>query len=153
MIYVRGARFDYDHWAYLGNTGWSWADVLTIFRRMEDYDGGTSALHGVDGPLRVLTRYQPDPVQRSAMDGFVGLGLPVNADYNSGLLDGVSSMALTIKDGRRHRTAAAYLRPVETHPNLTVLTGAHVRRLRWTAAGASGWNGSAPAGWKRRPPR
>lgn len=129
MIYVRGARFDYDHWAYLGNAGWSWADVLPVFRRMEDYDGGASELHGVGGPLHVLTRYRPDPVQRSVMAGFAELGLPVNKDYNSGVLDGVSSMALTIKDGRRHSTAAAYLRLIETNPNLTLLTGAHARRL------------------------
>ncbi|GFG64396.1 GMC oxidoreductase [Mycobacterium kubicae] len=129
MIYVRGARSDYDRWACLGNPGWAWADVLPVFRRMEDYDGGACALHGVGGPLRILSRYTPDPVHAAVKGGFVDLGLRLNADYNSGLLDGVSSMAFTIKDRRRHNTAAAYLRPIESSPTLTVLTGARARRL------------------------
>ncbi|ORW71462.1 hypothetical protein AWC23_14270 [Mycobacterium saskatchewanense] len=129
MVHVRGARRDFDHWAYLGNPGWSWADVLPTFRRMEDYDGGESPLHGVGGPLHILTHYEPDDVHGSVLDGFVELGLPVNPDYNCGVLDGVSAMAFTIKDGRWHSTASAYLRPVESCPNLTVLTGARARRL------------------------
>src|SRR5262245_54858970 len=56
MIYVRGWRGDYDHWAYLGNYGWGYDDVLPLFKRTEDFDGGESTYHGVGGPYRVTTK-------------------------------------------------------------------------------------------------
>lgn len=129
MIVVRGAPADYDHWAYLGNTGWSWADVLPVFQRVENYDGDTSGVRGAGGPLNVVSRYQRDPIHQSivAAAGEVGIGL--NPDYNSGEQDGVSYIQFSVKDGKRHSAAAAYLRPVLDSPNLTVRTGARARRL------------------------
>jgi choline dehydrogenase len=62
MIYIRGWRGDYDYWAYLGNAGWGYEDVLPLFKRSEDFDGGESEYHGVGGPLRVVSRYEPHPV-------------------------------------------------------------------------------------------
>lgn len=129
MVFVRGARADFDHWAYLGNTGWSWHDVLPVFRRMEDFDGGASELHGSGGPLHVLTGYRPHPLHESIVAAAQQTGLPLDPDYNDGEPDGVAYVQLTIKDGERHGTAAAYLRPVLDHPNLTLLTDAHARRL------------------------
>ncbi|WP_051579569.1 GMC family oxidoreductase [Pseudonocardia acaciae] len=129
MVFVRGHRADYDHWAYLGNAGWSWHDVLPIFRRMEDFDAGASELHGTGGPLHVMTRYRANPVHDAIVASAQQTGIRLDADYNDGDPDGVSYIQLNIRDGQRNGTAAGYLRPILGHPNLTVLTDAHARRL------------------------
>ena len=53
MVWVRGQRQDYDHWAQLGNRGWSYQDVLPIFKSMESYAGGDGEIRGREGPLKV----------------------------------------------------------------------------------------------------
>jgi choline dehydrogenase len=129
LIYVRGARADFDHWAGLGNVGWGWDDVLPVYRRMEDFDGGASELRGVGGPVRVSGQYPLAPIHEAIIAAAESVGIRRNRDYNAGELDGVSQQQLTIKDGKRHSAAGAYLRPVMGDPNLTLLTGSHVRRL------------------------
>jgi choline dehydrogenase-like flavoprotein len=129
LIHVRGARTDYEEWVRLGADGWSWEDVLPVFRRMEDFDGGASELHGAGGPLRIMSRYEPAPIHEAIMAAAQEVGIARNPDYNSGLLDGVAQMQLTIRDGRRDSAAVAYLRPVAGAANLRVVTGAHAHRL------------------------
>lgn len=129
MIYVRGAQADFDSWAHGGCPGWSWDDVLPIFKRMEDFDGGASELRGQGGPLNIMSRYTADPIHQAIAEAAQQTGLPLNADYNGSAQDGISFMQFSIKDGRRHSTARAYLGPVLGHPGLQVLTGAHVRRV------------------------
>ena len=129
MIWARGVAADYDHWAYLGNAGWGWSDVLPVYRRIEDFDQGASALHGAGGPLRILTQYAPAPLHQAFVEAAGQSGIPFNPDYNGGDPAGISYTQLTISDGRRHSPAAAYLRPVLEHPSLTLVTGAHVQRL------------------------
>lgn len=128
-IWVRGARQDYDTWAYLGCPGWSWEDVLPVFIKIEDYDGGASGTRGAGGLLDVTTGYEHHPIQDAMLAGAVEAGFELNEDYNSGDPEGVSRMQLNVRDGGRFNTWHAYLRPVADHPNLTLLTGAHVRRL------------------------
>jgi choline dehydrogenase len=129
LIHVRGARTDYEEWVRLGAEGWGWDDVLPAFVRMEDFDGGSSEMHGSGGPLSILSRYELAPVHEAILTAAQQMGVARNPDYNSGLLDGAAQMQLTIRDGRRDSAAAAYLRPVLDAPNLRVLTGAHVHRL------------------------
>jgi choline dehydrogenase len=129
MIYVRGWHGDYDHWAYLGNAGWSWADVLPLFRRSEDFDAGEDEFHGSGGPCRVVSLYERTPLHESFVAGAVEAGIPYNPDHNGASLDGVAWMQLTVRDGRRESAATAFLHPVLDHPGLTVLTRAHARRL------------------------
>lgn len=129
MIYTRGAAADYDHWAYLGNDGWSWDDVLPVFRAIEDFDAGASELHGTGGPLPVLSKYATDPIHDSLIDAAVEIGIGFNPDYNSGVPDGVSRVQFTIAGGRRASAAVAYLGPVLERRELTVVTGARARRL------------------------
>ncbi len=129
LIYVRGARADFDHWAALGNVGWGWDDVLPVYRRMEDFDGGESELRGVGGPVRVSGHYPLAPIHEAIIAAAESVGISRNLDYNSGELDGVSQQQLTIKDAKRHSAAGAYLGPVIGDCNLKLLTGAHVRRL------------------------
>jgi choline dehydrogenase len=129
MIYVRGARQDYDTWAYLGNHGWGYADVLPLFKRSEDFDQGASEFHGAGGPLHVRSTYEPHPVNAAAVAAAVEAGIPLNEDHNGEVLDGVAFCQLTIRDGRRLSAAEAFLRPVLDAENFMVLTRARALRL------------------------
>jgi choline dehydrogenase-like flavoprotein len=138
MIFVRGARADWDGWAALGNDGWSWQEVLPAFRAMEDYDGGASELRGAGGPVSVTGGYRPSPVHEAILAAAESVGIPRNPDYNSGELDGVAPMQFTLKDGRRHSAAGAYLEPVREDPNLRIATRARVRRLLFDGGRCTG---------------
>jgi choline dehydrogenase len=129
MIWVRGARRDWDHWAYLGNVGWSWEEVLPHFLAIEDYDRGASELHGDGGPVHVISDYEPAPIHRAIVAAAREVGIPFNEDHNGPQIDGVSYMQLSIRDGIRQSTATAYLKPVIGDANLRIVTGAHARRL------------------------
>ena len=129
MIYIRGHRLDYDHWAYLGNPGWAYEDVLPLFKRSEDFDGGESEYHGAGGLLRVQADYEPHPLLADVVAGAQETGIPFNPDHNGAELDGVGFAQLMIKDGRRQSQWVAFLAPVADAPNLTVLTGTYARRL------------------------
>jgi choline dehydrogenase len=129
MIYTRGAPHDYDSWVAQGAAGWGWEDVLPVYRRMEDFDSGPSELHGAGGPVRVMTQWEPDPIQVAIIEAAQQAGLPLNSDYNSTKLDGVSQMQFTISKGRRHSAVAAYLDAIEDEPGLQVVTDATVTRL------------------------
>jgi choline dehydrogenase len=138
MIYARGHRSDYDAWAYLGNDGWGYDDVLPLFKRSEDFDRGESAYHGAGGPLHVLSRYEPHPVIAAAVAAAQEAGIPFNDDSNGEQLEGVAFAQLTIKHGLRHGVASAFLAPVADLPGLAVLTGAHVRRLLFEGGRCAG---------------
>jgi len=74
MIYIRGARADYDHWAYLGNAGWDYESVLPYFKKSEDYYGGASHYHGAGGPLRVSRHTAPNPLTDVFIEAAVRAG-------------------------------------------------------------------------------
>jgi len=125
MIWVRGNPADYDTWAYLGNTDWSWARVQPVFERIEKTQD-------------VVTSYRPHPVHRSIVEAAVEYGLPYNADYNGKTQDGVSYVQLTVRDGRRLMTADAYLGPVLRDPLLSLVPSAQVRRLLFDGTRCTG---------------
>jgi len=129
MIYTHGAPADFDHWAYLGNDGWSFADVLPVFKRSEDFDRGETAFHGVGGPLHVMSEYEPHVVHQAIVAAAQEAGLAFNADYNGESQDGVSFMQYTIKDKRRFSAARAYLDAVLGHELLTLRSSALAHRL------------------------
>ena len=128
-IWVRGDRWDYDSWEQAGCPGWSWDEVLPVFKAIENFDGGPSETRGTDGPLDVVQDFPRNQIQEDMLAGALEVGLPLNEDYNGGNVEGVSRMQLNVRDGKRLNTWRAYLKPVADHPNLTLLTGAHVRRL------------------------
>src|SRR6516165_6438867 len=97
MVHSRGARSDYGEWVALGAEGWGWDDVLPIFVRMEDFDGGVSELHGVGGPTSIISRYALAPVHEAIIAAAREVGIARNEDYNSGYLDGVAQVQLTIR--------------------------------------------------------
>ncbi|MBD2534209.1 GMC family oxidoreductase N-terminal domain-containing protein [Nostoc flagelliforme FACHB-838] len=129
MIYLRGNSHDYDHWQSLGNPGWSYQDVLPYFKKSERSSRGASEFHGVDGELSVTDHIAPAVVSQRFVDAAVVLGYDRNPDANGMQQEGAGLYQLTIKDGKRHSAAAAFLVPILQRPNLTVTTGALVTRL------------------------
>lgn len=132
LIYIRGQREDYDHWAALGNRGWSFDDVLPYFIRSEKNVRGASEYHGDSGPLRVSDIGDPHPLIESFIEGAKAIGVPRNDDFNGATQEGAGYFQLNTSGGWRWSTAKGYLKPVRGRSNLTVLTGAHASRLQWT---------------------
>ena len=130
MVFVRGQPQDYDHWAQLGNRGWSYTDVLPIFRKMESYDGGSDEFRGRDGPLRV-TDTDPDisPLHKRMIAAAEKIGVPHTKDYNGGDQEGIGITQTTIAKGRRQSTAFCYLDPARERSNLTIESGAMAENL------------------------
>ena len=130
MVFMRGQPQDYDHWAQLGNRGWSWDEVLPVFKRMESYDGGSDELRGRDGPLRVTdTPRHKVPLLEKMIAAAGKVGLPYNPDLNGATQDGIGMSQVTIAKGRRQSTAYAYLDPARGRPNLTIEQGALAETL------------------------
>lgn len=135
-IWVRCAPQDFDDWAALGNDGWSWSDVLPVYRDIERYSGGASELRGGDGLLDVTVDYEMTPIQRSILDAGVQEGLAHNTDYNGAHLDGISQQQITLRDNERFNTYMAYVKPVRDQ--LTIETGCRVDELLFADEGAEG---------------
>lgn len=141
MMYVRGNPRNFDLWNALGADGWSFADVLPYFKKIEDFDGGPSDYHGVGGPLAV--RVCPDPNMRSEhfQQGVVELGYDgPDWDINGARQEngaGLIHFNIT-KDGRRASSTSAYLDPVRGRPNLTIETGVFVTRILFEGTRAVG---------------
>ncbi len=130
MIYMRGQRSDYDHWASLGNRGWGWDDVLPVFKRSEDYEHGADELHGAGGELRVEERRVSWEILDAWRDAAEECGIPRIREFNRGDNFGNAYFQVNQRGGVRWSGTKAFLRPVMQRENLTVLTGAHVERLR-----------------------
>ena len=130
MVFVRGQAQDYDHWAQLGNRGWSYQDVLPIFKNMESYDGGgADEFRGRDGLLKVTQTAAKSPLFEKMIASAEKIGIKYNADYNGPVQDGIGMSQVTINKGRRQSTAYCYLDPARDRPNLTVHTGAMAETL------------------------
>jgi choline dehydrogenase len=129
MIWVRGNPADFDSWAYAGNPGWAWKDVLPTYLEIEDFDAGASEYHATGGVMHLTTQYEPDPIHAAIIAAAENVGIPHNLDYNGATQDGVSTVQLSVLDKERNSTARAYLGAVLDHRNLTLLTFATARRL------------------------
>ncbi len=127
--YVRGHAHDYDHWAALGNAGWSYREVLPYFVKSEHQQRGASLYHGSGGPLHVGDLAEPHPLVAAMIAAARQVGFEANADYNGARQDGVGFGQVTMQAGKRCSSAAAFLRPVMNRPNLSVETGAQATRL------------------------
>ena len=129
MIYARGHTSDFDTWAYLGNAGWAYNDVLPLFKRYEDFDDGASAYRGAGGPLHILSRYKLHPVVADIIAAAEQAGIAPNPDYNAERVEGVAPIQFMIKDGVRQSAWRAFVKPVLGAENVKVRTGCHVRRV------------------------
>jgi choline dehydrogenase len=130
MIYMRGQKSDYDHWAALGNHGWSWDEVLPWFKRTEDYQHGADELHGAGGELRVEERRVNWEILEAWRDAAEECGIPKIREFNRGDNFGNAYFQMNQRRGVRWSATKAFLRPVQHRPNLTVLTDALVHRVR-----------------------
>lgn len=129
LLYVRGQREDYDHWAQLGNSGWSFEDVLPYFRKSEDQQNGEDEYHGTGGPLKVSDMSFKRPICDDFIQAVQELDVPLSQDINGEVQEGVGYFQLTAHKGRRCSTAVGFLKPVINRPNLTVITHAQAEKL------------------------
>lgn len=130
MVYTRGNPRDYDHWAAQGNPGWSYQDVLPLFKKAEHSECfGANDYHGSGGPLNVAYLRSPSPLNQVFMQACVEQGLPLNPDYNGARQFGVSPAQVTQKGGERYSAAKAYITPQRSRANLTVVTRAHTSKV------------------------
>ena len=137
MVYIRGQAEDFDHWRQLGNTGWSFEDVLAYFKRSEHQVRGADGFHGTGGPLSVS-----DVARHPICEAFIAatseLGFPRNDDFNGATQDGAGYHQTTTRNGKRCSTAVGYLRPAMHRPNLRVVTGAMTERITFDGRRATG---------------
>ncbi|MDO6707269.1 GMC family oxidoreductase [Photobacterium sp. 1_MG-2023] len=129
MLYVRGQKEDYDHWASLGNQGWGYQDMLPYFKKAESNERGGCDYHGDSGPLHVSDPQPQFPVMSTFIQASLEAGFPFNPDFNGETQEGVGFYQCTIKAGQRCGAARAYLHPAMTRKNLKVLTGALVKKI------------------------
>jgi len=132
MCYSRGHRSDYDDWAELGNPGWSWKEVLPYFRQAENQSRGESELHGVGGPLSVEDLSFTNPLSDVFIEAAGQAGFAHNRDFNGPAQRGVGLYQVTQSNGRRCSAAVAYLRPIRSRPNLSVVTRAMALGLEFS---------------------
>lgn len=123
MVYVRGHARDFDHWAEEGATGWSFADVLPYFKRMEDNDGGEDGWRGHGGPLHVQRGPRKNPLYGAFVEAGRQAGFELTDDYNGSKQEGFGPMEQTIRGGRRWSAASAYLKPALKRQNVSVVKG------------------------------
>jgi choline dehydrogenase-like flavoprotein len=124
MLYVRGHRWDYDHWSGLGNPGWSYDEVLPLFKRAENNEQIHNDFHGQGGPLNVTYPRFESPLSQMFLAGAAQNGIPHNADYNGAEQEGSFLYQVTHKNGERCSAAKGYLTPNLGRPNLHVITHA-----------------------------
>ncbi|MDK3019765.1 GMC family oxidoreductase [Pseudodonghicola flavimaris] len=138
MIYIRGQSHDYDNWAQMGNRGWSYADVLPVFRDLENNMEIADDFHGTTGPLHVSETNYHHPLSRAFIRAAQQTGVPYNPDFNGGQQEGVGFFQTTTHDGRRWSAAIAFLRDAEKRQNLNIMTEARVARLTFEGTRATG---------------
>jgi choline dehydrogenase-like flavoprotein len=129
MVYMRGQPADYDHWRQLGNAGWSYDDVLPLFKKSERNERLHDEFHGTDGPLNVAERPYTNPLSHVFVEAAQQAGLPFNPDFNGAVQLGCGLFQVTQKNGARWSAASAYLHPVAARENLTIVTKAQATRV------------------------
>jgi len=137
MLYVRGHKWDYDHWSELGNDGWSFDEVLPYFKKAEHNEVFDNEFHGKNGPLNVSKIRH----KNKSVDDFVKTGSSIfgfNEDFNGESQEGVGYYQTTQKDGKRCSAAKAYLVPILDRENLTILTDTNVDKIIIEDGRASG---------------
>jgi choline dehydrogenase-like flavoprotein len=130
MVYIRGHRSDYDQWASLGNSGWSYADVLPYFKRSEDNAEFDGDYHGKGGPLAVNALRSGNPIQQTFLQAAREAQFRIREDFNGEEQEGLGIYQVTRKNGERWSAARGYIHPfMATRSSLRVETGAHATRI------------------------
>ncbi len=139
MVWIRGAPQDFDEWQTLGNPGWGWADMLKIYKSLEDNEGGDDAWRAVGGPVHISNiDKQIHPLTNNYIEAVKQAGLPHNPDFNGAAQEGVGLYQITTKNGIRMSAARAFLRPAMKRKNVSVITKAHATRILFEGKRAVG---------------
>ena len=138
MIYMRGQKQDYDCWASLGNKGWAWEDVLPLFKNFENHHLGNSEWHGANGELRVENQRLRWDILDAFRSAAAQAGIPSIDDFNCGDNEGSAYFEVTQKKGLRFSSAKAFLHPVKSRKNLTILMHATSDRIVFEGKRARG---------------
>lgn len=139
LIYLRGQRQDFDAWAALGNSGWSYDDLLPFFRKSENYENGANEYHGAGGPLDTSEIRMRHPLYDAFGEASRQLGHPANSDFNGATQEGFGSYQLTVGKWFRSSTSSAFLdRSVRRRSNLQIKTDCQVRRILFDGKRAIG---------------
>ena len=138
MVYIRGHKWDYDHWASLGNKGWSYEEVLPYFKRAENNEDIRDAFHGTGGPLNVAGLRTDNPVPHVFVEAARQCQFPLNRDFNGAEQEGVGIYQVTQKNGERWSVARAYVHPHLNRPNLAVITQAAASKISFSGRRANG---------------
>lgn len=140
MVYVRGQKADYDNWAALGNTEWSYEKVLPYFKKSEncEIDSLNEKFHGKGGPLNVAVIRFQSPLSDIYMRAVEDVACPRNSDFNGDSQEGVGRYHVTQKAGKRHSAAAAFITPIRSRKNLHIITQAYTSKILFDADRAIG---------------
>ena len=138
LVYMRGQAEDYDRWRQMGNTGWSYEDVLPLFRRSEDQKRGGNEWHGTGGPLAVDDQRHDFPLADAFFEACESEGLQKNPDFNGATQEGAGWFQMTSRNGIRANASKAYLKPARKRPNLRIETGAQATRILFDGKRATG---------------
>src|SRR5579862_3124198 len=132
MVWTRGMQRDYDGWAKNGATGWSFADVLPVFKSQEDWEGGANAWRGSGGPIHLRRPKNPHPAAPAFLDAAREMGMPIHDDMNGPVLPGAGYINMNIaSDGTRVSAASAFLHPALSRSNLTLFINTQVLKLNF----------------------
>ena len=144
MIYMRGQARDYDHWRQLGNSGWGWDEALKYFKRSEGHVLGENQMHGGNGEWRVEGQRLSWEILDAFRDAAAETGIPNTTDFNTGNNEGCGYFEVNQKQGVRWSAADAFLHPIKSRANLTVITKAHVDKIQFEGKKVTGvrfWRG------------
>ena len=138
MLFVRGQAADYDQWAQLGNRGWSFADVLPYFQKIERFERSDAEGRGGEGPVNVADMRERHEMIDAFIEAGTECGYERNPDYNGARQDGFGYYQVMQRNGRRVSAADAYLKPVRRRANLQVETHARVKQIMMSGNRATG---------------
>lgn len=138
LIFIRGQAEDFDDWEKLGATGWGYNSVLPYFRRLEKNSAKPDQYRGSEGELSVSNLRNDNPSCKAWIEAAEQFGLPLNRDFNGATTYGVGDYQLSIGKRWRESSAVAFLHPILSKPNLTVVTGAQVTRVNIKNGRATG---------------
>jgi len=131
MMHIRGHASDYDNWAYNGCPGWSFAECLEYFQKLEDQEDDTNPTAGKGGPIHVSNAklHDPNPTSEAFIAACLELGFPSTDDFNGPQMEGAGWHHINVKDGKRYSTREGYLEPASYRENLILETHAQATRL------------------------
>ena len=129
MVYIRGNKWDYDNWAAMGCTGWSYNDVLPYFKKSEGNERGGNEWHGADGPLSVSDQKWLNPGSIAFVEAARNLQIPIRKDFNGERQEGIGIYQVTQKDGERWTASRAYVEPARSRGNLDIRTKSLVEKI------------------------